>query len=228
MDVFEAIHSLRAVRTYQDTPIPDADLDRILGAATMACSAGNTQPWDFVVLRDRGLRTTIKGWMREAFRAPDAARAQRPDQLVDGAGRSVTGHAAIESMDVVPVLVLVFWNPDRGVRFAGEYEENPDGTMRPAGTPPSGRGSSVFPACQNMMLAASALGVSSLFTTFLGLCEPRIKELLGVPPRMFLEAGVYLGYRAEELGRSRRRPLTDVAHVDHWDRAYEVPQDRSA
>jgi nitroreductase len=228
VDVFDAIESLRAVRTYQDRPLPDADLDRILRAATMACSAGNTQPWELLVLRDRQLLRTIQGWTRAAFRAPDGARVQRPDQLVDGAGRSVTGHAAIESLTTVPVVVLVFWNPDRGIRFAGEYEESADGTLRPVGTPAGGRGSSVFPACQNMMLAARALGVSSLFTTFLGLVEPRVKELLGVPPRMFLEAGIFLGYGAEALGRSRRRPLPEVTHVDHWDRAYAAPHDRSA
>ena len=45
---------------------------------------------------------------------------------------------------------------------------------------PGGRGSSLFPACQNMMLAAHALGVSSLFTTFFGLCEADVKR---APPR---------------------------------------------
>jgi nitroreductase len=214
--VFDAIYSLRAVRRYEDRPIADDDLATVLRAATMACSSGNTQPWDFVVLRDRELKRTIKGWMTEAFAKPDSERAQRPDQLIDGAGRPVTGHAAIESMDVVPVIALVFWNPDRGIRFEGEYTENPDGTLTPVRYIPGGRGSSLYPACQNMMLAASALGISSLFTTFFGLCEPQIKELLGVPPRMFMEAGIYLGYSAEQLGKARRRPLVEVAHADRW------------
>jgi nitroreductase len=222
--VFDAIYSLRAVRIYEDRPIPGGDLDQVLRAATMACSSGNTQPWEFLVLRDRELMTTIRGWMREAMRVPDSERVQAPEQLIDGAGRSVTGHAAIESLDTVPVVVLVFWNPDRGVRFEGEYEENTDGTLRPVRHIVGGRGSSLYPACQNMMLAASALGISSLFTTFFGLCEPQIKDLLGVPPRMFLEAGIYLGYSAEKLGRARRRPLTEVAHVDRWDTPYEPPQ----
>lgn len=224
MSVFDAIYSLRAVRVYEDGPIPGTHLDQILRAATMACSSGNTQPWEFLLLRDRGLKSTIQGWMREAIQTPDSERVQSREQLVDGAGRSVTGHAAIESMDTVPVIVLVFWNPDRGVRFQGEYEEDPDGTLRPVRHIVGGRGSSLYPACQNMMLAASALGVSSLFTTFFGLRERQIKDLLGVPPRMFLEAGIYLGYSAERLGRARRRPLTEVTHVDRWDTHYEPPQ----
>ena len=54
-----------------------------------------------------------------------------------------------------------------------------------------------------MMLSAHALGVSSLFTTFFGLCQHEVKALLHVPPRMFLECAVFLGYGAEQLGERR-------------------------
>ncbi len=103
----------------------------------------------------------------------------------------------------------------------GEYEENLDGTLRATRHIPGGRGSSVYPACQNMMLAGHALGVSSLFTTFFGLAEARVKELLHVPPRVFLEAAVFLGYGAEKLGKPRRKPLEEVVHVNDWDVRYE-------
>ncbi len=67
-----------------------------------------------------------------------------------------------------------------------------------------------------MILAAQALGVQSLFTTFFGLVEPVVKEILHVPPRMFLEAAVFLGYGAEQLGRPRRRPLAETVHLNDW------------
>ena len=44
--MFEAIDGLRATRVYEDRPIPDDVLTRILTAATRACSSGNTQPWE--------------------------------------------------------------------------------------------------------------------------------------------------------------------------------------
>ena len=99
----------------------------------------------------------------------------------------------------------------------GEYEERADGTLRSTRRVPGGRGSSIFPACQNMMLAASALGVSSLFTTFFGLVERDVKDLLGVPPRMFLEAVVFLGYGDEPLGKPKRKPLAEVVHRNRWE-----------
>jgi len=219
--VFDAIFGLRATRVYEDRPLPQESLAQILEAATRACSSGNTQPWEFVVVTDRHLKRELKAIMVEAFANIDRERAQSADELVDGSGRPVTGHAAIASIDVVSALVFVFWNPDRGIRMQGEYEEKPDGTLRATRHVPGGRGSSVYPACQNMMLAAHALGVSSLFTTFFGLAEARVKELLHVPPRMFLEAAVFLGYGAEKLGKPRRKPLEEVVHVNDWDVRYE-------
>jgi nitroreductase len=219
--VFDAIFGLRATRVYEDRPLPQATLARILEATTRACSSGNTQPWEFVVVTDRDLKRELKAVMVEAFAHIDRERAQSSDELVDGSGRPVTGHAAIASIDVVSALVFVFWNPDRGIRMKGEYEENPDGTLRPTRHVPGGRGSSLYPACQNMMLAAHALGVSSLFTTFFGLADARVKKLLHVPPRMFLEATVFLGYGAENLGKPRRKPLEEVVHVNDWEARYE-------
>ena len=222
MDLFDAIEGLRATRVYADRAVPAEALTRILTAATRACSSGNTQPWEFVVVVDRAVKEQLQKLLAAAWVGIDEQRAQSAEQLVDGSGRPVTGHAAIEHISVVGAIVFVFWNPDRGVRMVGEYEQNADGTLRATREIPGGRGSSVFPACQNMMLAAHALGVSSLFTTFFGLCEADVKRLLRVPARMFLEAAVFLGYGDEPLGKPRRKPLAEVVHLNDW----EVPYTR--
>jgi nitroreductase len=220
MTLFDAIYGLRATRIYEDRPVPSGHLDRILRAGTMACSSGNTQPWEFVVVTDHAVKLQIKAQMEEAFATIDAERAQAPKQLIDAAGRPVTGHAAIDSLAKVGAIIVVCWNPDRGIRMKGEYEENPDGTLRETRFIPGGRGSSLFQACQNMMLAARAVGVSSLFTTFFGLRTQEIKDILGVPPRMFMESAVFLGYGEEKLGQPRRKPLEEVAHANHFGEPY--------
>ncbi len=216
MKLFDAIFAPRATRVYENRPLPDDVLAKILRAATFACSSGNTQPWEFVVVTDDDLKRRLRQPLAEAFARADRQRAQSPEQLLDGAGRPITGHAAVENVVNVAAIVMVFWNPDRGVRFRGEYEERPDGTLEAVRPIPGGRGSSLFPACQNMILAAQALGVQSLFTTFFGLVEPVVKEILHVPARMFLEAAVFLGYAAERLGRPRRRPLAETVHLNDW------------
>ena len=229
MNVFDAMLGLRATRVYEDRPIPPEVLSRILTAATRACSSGNTQPWELVVVTDRAIKLELQTMLSKAFTVVDQQRSQGKEQLVDASGRPVTGHAAIENIHVVSAIVFVFWNPDRGIRMQGEYEENPDGTLRSTRNMVGGRGSSLYPACQNMMLAAHALGVSSLFTTFFGLCEREVKELLHVPPRMFLEAAVFLGYGAEPLGKpdashSRRSctSMTGTGRTHDHDPAHRV------
>ena len=188
----------------------------------MACSSGNTQPWEFVVVTERDLKERIKAHMVDAFSTIDAERAQKPEQLVDGVGRPITGHAAVEHLDTVPMMVVVCWNPERGVRMKGEYETNLDGTLRETRVIPGGRGVSLFQACQNMMLAGRALGVSSLFTTFFFLRNDEIKAILGIPPHIFMECAVFFGYGEEKLGKPRRKPLAEVAHINGWGNPYQI------
>ncbi|HPG24245.1 MAG: nitroreductase family protein [Spirochaetaceae bacterium] len=224
MKLFDAIYGLRATRIYEDRPVPDEVLDSILEASTMACSSGNTQPWEFVVVTDPEQKRRIKAEMVDAFATIDAERAQTEAQLTDSSGRSVTGRAAVEHLDRVPAIVVVCWNPDRGIRMKGEYAENPDGSLRETREIPGGRGVSLFQACQNMMLAARAWGVSSLFTTFFFLRREAIKEILGIPPRIFMECAVFLGYADEKLGRPRRIPVEKVTHRDRWGGSWGTPR----
>jgi len=222
MTVFEAIHGLRATRIYHDRPIPGPVLDRILEAATMACSSGNTQPWEFIVITDPAIKREIQAEMIDAFSAVDQERAQPREQLIDSTGRSITGRAAVDHLDRVPAIVVVCWNPDRGIRMKGEYAENPDGSLRETREIPGGRGVSLFQACQNMMLAARGLGVCSLFTTFFFLRRDRIRQILGIPPRIFMECAVFLGYGDEKLGRPRRIPVAALSHRNRWGTPYEL------
>jgi nitroreductase len=222
MTVFQAIYSLRATRIYEDRPVPAEVMDQILQAGTMACSSGNTQPWELLLVTDADLKKRIKVEMVEAFEAVAADRVQKPEDLIDGAGRPVTGHDAVANIDKVPAIVVVCWNPERGVRFKGEYEENPDGTLRATREIPGGRGVSLFQACQNMLLAGRSLGVSSLFTTFFFLRNDEIKSILGIPPHIFMECALFFGYAEEKLGRPRRKPLAEIAHLNQWGHHYEI------
>ncbi|MEE8164648.1 MAG: nitroreductase family protein, partial [Myxococcota bacterium] len=216
------IYGLRATRIFHDKPLPNRVLDELLEAATMACSSGNTQPWEFVVVTDPEVKRQIQVEMLDAFSVIDAERAQTKEQLTDSSGRSITGRAAVEHLDHVPAIVVVCWNPERGIRLKGEYEENPDGSLRETREIPGGRGVSLFQACQNLMLAAQAHGVSSLFTTFFFLKRERIKEILGIPPQIFMECAIFLGYGDEKLNKPKRIPITKISHRNRWGTPYTL------
>ena len=166
MSLRDAIFGLRATRIFQDKPIPDAVLGEVLEAATMACSSGNTQPWEFIVVTDPAIKAAIKTEMVDAFSVIDQERAQTEKQLTDSSGRSVTGRAAVDNLEKTPAIVVICWNPERGIRMKGEYKTNADGSLTETREIPGGRGVSLFQSAQNLMLAARAHGVGSLFTTF--------------------------------------------------------------
>lgn len=228
MSVRDAIFGLRATRIFQDKPIPAEVLDEVLEAATMACSSGNTQPWEFVVVTDPEVKRQIQVEMKDAFSVIDAERAQTEAQLTDSSGRSVTGRAAVEHLHTVGAIVVVCWNPKRGIRMKGEYAENPDGTLRETREIPGGRGVSLFQAGQNLMLASQASGLSSLFTTFFFLKRDEIKAILGIPPNIFIECAIFLGYSDEKLGSPKRIPVPEVSHLNRWGSPYVLAKGASA
>lgn len=59
MDVLEAIHKRRSVRSFTDQPVPDELVRQIIEAGTWAASAGNMQAWEFVIVRDDEARRKV-------------------------------------------------------------------------------------------------------------------------------------------------------------------------
>ena len=216
MSLRDAIFGLRATRIFQDKPIPDEVLGEVLEAATMACSSGNTQPWEFIVVTDPAIKVAIKTEMVDAFSVIDQERAQTEKQLTDSSGRSVTGRAAVDNLEKTPAIVVICWNPERGIRMKDEYKTNADGSLTETREIPGGRGVSLFQSAQNLMLAARAHGVGSLFTTFFFLKKNEIREILGIPPHIFMECAVFLGYADEKLGKPKRIPVQNISHLNRW------------
>ena len=147
-----AWRTTRAIRRYTADPIPDADLATILWHAGRAPSGSNRQPFRFLVLRDGPKAMPAKALLGESFRAAWADKIARDGYTVgSGADPSspksrmaATMQHYVDHVEQVPVIVLVCL-----VRY-----RRPD---------PS-EGASVFPACQNLLLAARALGYGGALT----------------------------------------------------------------
>ena len=61
-DVFEIMHSTRAMRRLKPDPVPDALLRKVLEAGTFAANGGNMQSWRFLVIRDPAIKTAAGAW----------------------------------------------------------------------------------------------------------------------------------------------------------------------
>lgn len=201
--VLTAIATTRAIRRYRTEPIPEADLDRILFAATRAPSGSNRQSFRFVVLRDGPRAREAKALLAETFRA--GWRAKREADGYDG-GSGVEGDSPKARMARTMQ------------RFVDRFEETPVVVLACL-VGREGRftdGGSVYPACQNLLLAARALGYGGVITMWHGFVEERLKDVLGIPPEVIVAATIPLGRPEGHHGPVRRRPVAELVFEDGW------------
>jgi nitroreductase len=203
--LLEGLTSTRTIRRYLDEPVPAEALRAILFAATRAPSGSNRQPFRFLVLVDGPKATAAKHLIGEAARRIWGAKRQA-DRYDRGSGsdedspkarmaRTMQGY--VEGFERVPVLILPCL-----VRYRD---------------PVPSEGASVYPACQNLLLAARALGYGGAFTGFNFAVDQELRDLLGVPPGVFIAGTITLGRPAGHHGPVRRRPLAELVYEEVWE-----------
>jgi nitroreductase len=193
-DFFDVVLGQRACRDFLPDEVPEADIERMLEAATHAPSAENRQPWVFVVVTDPARRAAITDAMAAAWAAVGAADAEGHlgASLKRDVDRGMNGGFA-----TAPVLVVVAVDRDLTGR----------------GSPSS----SIWPAVQNLLLAANALGYGSALTN-LAVYAADLTGLLELPETVTPVAVVPIGRPARPLGPARRRPAADVTYRDGFGR----------
>jgi len=198
MSLLDGVNSLRSVRKFKPDPIPEDKLKIVLQSASKAASGSNTQPWEFVVVRDPKVKARLKEPMLRTWL----------EKLAGGSGvsarmRDVYDEATemLQNTEKVPVIVYCCVDLNR----VGKSEEV--------------RYASIYPAVQNFMLAAHSLGLATCLTVHGSTPtrgEPEVKKVLGIPEHVKIACLVYVGYPAVRLGSPRRKPVERFVHYDHW------------
>jgi nitroreductase len=202
--LLEGLATTRTIRRYTAEPIPETDLSAILWHATRAPSGSNRQPVRYLVLRDGPKAVEAKQLLGRTFRSGWAAKRRADGYDGDGGAEADTpkGRVAatmqhyVDHFEDIPVVVLVCL-----VRYRA---------------PNPSEGASVYPACQNLLLAAHALGYGGALTMWHGAVEPQLRELFGIPDDIALAACITLGVPAGRHGPVRRKPLVDVVFEEGW------------
>jgi nitroreductase len=192
-EFFDVVMTQRAARSFEPEDIDDGAVRQILTAATHAPSAENSQPFVFIVVRDPAVRAAIGALTARLWeggaRDLEAGRLS-PTFLHD------VDQGAMGGIAGAPVLVVVCG--DTRLTYA------------------EAMGASVFPAVQNLLLAAHALGLGSTLTTLPVLGGQELHSLLGLPPEIVPVAVIPLGKLPKPLGPPRRQPVAQKAHRDRY------------
>jgi nitroreductase len=188
-DFFDVVLRQRACRAFRPEPLDDDVVERVLEAATFAPSAENRQPWVFVVVRDPVRRAAIGDLNRRAWEggAKSHSEGRLSPSLLDEVDRGAQGGIA-----EAPVLVVVGGDTRLGDRRV--------------------IAASIFPATQNMLLAAGALGLGAALTTLPLVFGQELAEIVGFPSEVQPMAVVPLGWPARPLGPPKRLPVADKAY----------------
>ena len=205
-DLFEIIHNTRAMRRLKRDPVPDALIAKILRAGVCAPNGGNTQRWRFLVVKDSRIKQAVQTWYKRAFDevvGPRYLKSTPPP----GVSREAYDrqHAAVE--------YLTHHFHEAPVWIVACLEEG--------ATPPTRwSGASIYPAVQNMLLAARALGLGATLTTRHLLFEKETEAALGLPPGVHSYAILPIGYPMGKFGPVGRGPLGDIVYQDRWGQPY--------
>ena len=203
-NLFEIIRTTRSMRRLKLDPVPNELIRKILEAGVCAPSGGNMQRWRFLVIRDPKIKETVgalykRAWdeqvaprYRSGEPAPGMSR-ERFLRLLDAA-EYLAAHIHEAAVWIVPCLE--------------------------GGTPTRTSGSSIYPAVQNMLLAARALGLGATLTTLYLQFEMEAEAAFGLPPGVHAYALIPIGYPMGRFGPVRRVALADVVYEDRWGQPY--------
>ncbi len=203
-DLLDAMATARSIHRYLPDPVPDGDLGTILYAATRAPSGSNEQPFRFLVLRDGPRAREAKALLAEGFRQ-NWARKSSTEGWERGSGadpssrKSRTARAMqqfVDRFETIPVVVLA--------------------CLLRRGAPHSFEGASIYPACQNLFLAARALGYGACFSVWHFPVEEKLRAVLRIPEQVGLSLTITLGRPEGGHGPLRRQPVANLVYEEEW------------
>jgi nitroreductase len=207
MDLIEGLMTTRAMRRYSDEPVSEEDVVTCLRAALQAPSGGNIQPWQFLVVTDAAKRARLGEIYQRAYFRYEAAMLPTVPPFRDAASRAgfdrtlaASRHLA-EHMGEAPV-ILLFLMPSISMMLKDA------GGDLDVGTPYA----SLYPAVQNFMLAARALGLGTALTTVHRIHQDEVRELFEIPDRLEIPALVPVGHPTGRFGVAPRKPLEKLVH----------------
>lgn len=209
--VYRAIFERRDIRAhFLPDPIPDEILARVLNAAHHAPSVGLMQPWDFILIRDGGIREAVA----QCFLAANAAASER----YDGDRAALYARLKLEGIRATPLNICVTCDPQR---------ETGSGLGRQ--TDPATALYSTVCAVQNLWLAARSESLGVGWVSILDF--DRLRAILEIPPNLTIVAYLCVGFVSqfppepdlETKGWERRESLDSLLHFDRYGRRAPLP-----
>lgn len=201
MPLADAMRTQRAVRRLRPDPVDDETLLAVVELATKAPTGSNAQGWEFVAVRDPDVKHALARMNRQAWSVYRRfASAQARGDLAAARMLAAVQYQA-DHFEDAPVIVVACLH----------------GRPLPSSMGKAAYYGSVFPAVQNLLLAARGLGLGATLTTLPLWSRTQARRTLGLPRNLVPCAVVPLGWPLKGgYGPTTRRPVGEVLHLDHY------------
>jgi nitroreductase len=204
-DIWESMYTQRAIRYWQQRPVPRELLEQIVEAASKAPSGSNSQPWVFVVVDDRVKLDAISSAMRGFYDSAEPLQAlmSQGEQSEDKTQRLMLrgARAFFSQLELAPAIVIPC--------LYQLSSPTADPTTLVAG-------SSIYMAVQNLMLAARALGLGTVMTTAHAMIEPDLRKTLELPSDAHPVALIPVGFPDANFGPTTRKSVDEILRWNAW------------
>lgn len=202
MELAEAMTTQRAVRRVRPDPVDDEVIKKILGLAIKAPSGSNQQHWEWIVVRDPKVKRGLAKQYRRAWNLYGRAgrRVKRNDPKMLRTIDAVEWQ--VDNFEQIPVLVIACLTQAWIPKAPWIYR--------------SSRYGSIYPAVQNLLLAARAEGLGAALTTLPLWNRIAARRILGLPAGVEPVAVVPLGWPIGKYGPTTRRPVEEVTSIDRY------------
>lgn len=215
MELYEAMRSTFAAREFTEETLPDETLLRMLDHARFAPSGGNRQGWRVIVVRDQKTREALAALSAPAAKryAAQVEAGENPWNSIDSTKVSAAAidqtppPARLTEPFLKATVVLVVCVDLKVVAATDQLLER----VGVVG------GASIYPFVWNILLAARQEGFAGTITTLAVAQEPKIQQLLGIPPHVAVAAVMPLGRPVKRLTRLTRKPVAQFATRERWD-----------
>jgi 5,6-dimethylbenzimidazole synthase len=207
--LLELLKDRRSIRAFTDEPVSDEEVQKVLEAARWAPSGANSQPWEFIVIRDQATKDQMAAWARNMHEFAHEAELTRPAEL---RWPSVARPISDPVFKTSPVLILLVGDPRVSKSFPLlTYVERKGENLL----------SALATAFSYMTLAATSLGLGTHWSSLVAFTYPSamISDLLGIPDGYCIYDMLGLGHPAIEAKPRLVRDLEAMTHYDRYDQA---------
>jgi nitroreductase len=207
-DFLDLVKKRRSIRGFRTDPVPDEYVDKIIEAARYAPSGANSQPWEFIVVKDQEIKDRIVGIVSEQSECSRKVELTREKDLRFSA---LTGPVREPAYKNAPVYIILCGDPRT-------KEAYPLLTTLTRGD--SHFTSSLASAFLYMALAAATLGLGSQWVSATGnpFVKPLLKELLEIPQKLDIYDMLVVGYPASQPKERFVRERAEMVHYSRYNK----------